>query len=65
MRNLVVAYRDGVPVLLSQIGEVAFAPKVKRGDGAFNGIPSVNLEVVKQPQANTVQVARPYRRAAR
>src|SRR5262249_51155484 len=42
---------------LSQIGDVAFAPKVKRGDGAFNGQPSVNLEVIKQPQANTVQVA--------
>ena len=57
MRNLVVTYREGVAILLGQIGEVAFAPRVKRGDGAFNGIPSVNLEVVKQPQANTVQVA--------
>ncbi len=57
MRSLVVSYREGVPVLLSQIGEVSFAAKPKRGDGAFNGIPSVNLEVLKQPQANTVQVA--------
>ena len=56
MRSVVAAYRFGVPVLLSQIGEVAFVPKVKRGDGAFNGIPSVNLEIVKQPQANTVMV---------
>jgi HME family heavy-metal exporter len=57
MRNVVVAYRFGVPVLLSQVGEIAFVPKVKRGDGAFNGVPSVNLEIIKQPQANTVQVA--------
>ena len=57
MRNLVVAYREGIPVLLSQIGEVTFAPRVKRGDGTFGGVPSVNLEVIKQPQANTVQVA--------
>jgi HME family heavy-metal exporter len=57
MRSLVVAYREGVPVMLGQIGDISFAPKVKRGDGAFNGIPSVNLEVLKQPQANTVQVA--------
>jgi HME family heavy-metal exporter len=57
MRNVVVAYRVGVPVLLSQIGDVAFAAKVKRGDGAFNGEPSVNLEVLKQPRANTVEVA--------
>ncbi len=57
MRSLVVAYRQDVPVLLQQIGDVAFAPKVKRGDSTFNGVPSVNLEVLKQPQANTVQVA--------
>ncbi len=57
MRNLVVAFRDGVPVLLGQVGEVAFAPRAKRGDGSFNGVPSVNLEIVKQPSANTVQVA--------
>ena len=56
MRNLVVVYRFGVPVLLSQIGEISFAPKVKRGDGAFNGVPSVNMEIIKQPQANTVRV---------
>src|SRR5579872_7187306 len=57
MRSLVVAYRVGVPILLKQIGDIAFAPKVKRGEGAFNGAPSVNLEIIKQPQANTVQVA--------
>jgi len=57
MRNLVVAYRDRQPILLSQVGEVGFAPRVKRGDGAFNGIPSVNLSIIKQPKANTVQVA--------
>ena len=57
MRNVVVAYQFGVPVMLSQIGDIAFVPKVKRGDGAFNGVPSVNLEIVKQPQANTVEVA--------
>ncbi|MEJ0019342.1 MAG: efflux RND transporter permease subunit [Acetobacteraceae bacterium] len=57
MRNLVVAYRQGTPVLLGQIGEAAFAPRPKLGEGAFNGVPSVNLSVVRQPQANTVQVS--------
>ncbi len=56
MRKLVIAFRDGTPVLLSQIGEVRFAPRVKRGDGAFNGVPSVNISIVKHPSANTVQV---------
>jgi heavy-metal exporter, HME family len=57
MRNLIVTYRDSVPVLLSQVGDIAFEPLPKRGEGAFNGVPSVNLEVIKQPQANTVKVA--------
>ena len=35
MRSLVVSYREGVPVLLGQVGEVAFAAKVKRGDGTL------------------------------
>ncbi|KAA0595170.1 HME family heavy-metal exporter [Azospirillum lipoferum] len=56
MRKLVVAYRDGTPVLLSQIGSVEFSARLKRGDGAFNGIPSVNVAIVKHPSANTVQV---------
>ncbi len=56
MRKLVIAFRDGTPVLLSQIGEVRFAPRVKRGDGAFNGVPSVNIAIVKHPSANTVRV---------
>ncbi len=57
MRNLVIAYRDRVAITLSQIGEVGFSPRVKRGDGAFDGKPSVNLSIIKQPNANTVQVA--------
>ena len=48
MRNLVIAYRDRVAITLSQIGEVGFSPRVK---------PSVNLSIIKQPNANTVQVA--------
>ncbi|PWC90093.1 multidrug transporter AcrB [Azospirillum sp. TSH100] len=56
MRKLVVAYRDGTPVLLSQIGSVEFSARLKRGEGAFNGIPSVNVAIVKHPSANTVQV---------
>ncbi len=57
MRSLVVAYRLGAPVLLGQLGDVAFAPRVKQGDGTFNGRPSVNVQIVRQPDANTVDVA--------
>ncbi len=57
MRDLVVAYRDRVAITLGQIGKVGFEPRVKRGDGAFDGKPSVNLSIIKQPSANTVQVS--------
>ena len=57
MRSLVVSYREGVPVLLGQVGEVAFAAKVKRGDGTFNGKPAVDIQIIRQPTANTVAVA--------
>lgn len=57
MRGLVVAYRERVPVLLGQVGEIRFAAAVRQGQAAFNGKPSVNLSIVKQPHANTVQVS--------
>lgn len=57
MRSLVVAYRLGAPVLLGQLGEVGFAPRAQQGDGSFNGKPSVNVQIIRQPDANTVAVA--------
>jgi HME family heavy-metal exporter len=57
MRDVVVTFHDALPVLLGQIGDVEFVPRVKRGDSTFNGQPSVNLALVKQPGANTVRVA--------
>ena len=57
IRNLVVTYREDKPVVLSQLGEVGFAAKVKRGDGSYNGRPAVLLSVLKHPAANTVDVA--------
>lgn len=57
IRNLVVTYREEKPVVLSQLGEVGFAPKVKRGDGSFNGRPAVLLSILKHPNANTVNTA--------
>ncbi len=57
MRAIVVAYRDTTPLLLGDLGKVEFAAAYRPGQSSFNGTPSVNLTFVKQPQANTVQVA--------
>ncbi|MDZ4824599.1 MAG: efflux RND transporter permease subunit [Flavobacteriales bacterium] len=54
VEQVVVAFRENSPILLSQIAEVEFGPAVKRGDGSLNGSPAVILTVEKQPGANTV-----------
>jgi HME family heavy-metal exporter len=58
LKSLVVAYRDGAVVLLSQVAAVDFAARTKRGDAGFNGKPAVILAVQKQPGADTVRITR-------
>ena len=56
LKSLVVAYRDGQAVTLSQVADVDFAARTKRGDAGFNGKPAVILGVQKQPDADTVTI---------
>ncbi len=56
LQNLVVAQREGAPVLLRQVARVDWAARVKRGDASFGGQPAVILSVQKQPQADTVRL---------
>jgi HME family heavy-metal exporter len=58
LRGTVVTYRDGQPVLLRQVADVAFAPAVKRGDAGYNGRPAVIVSIQKQPGADTVDLTR-------
>jgi Cu/Ag efflux pump CusA len=39
-----------------QLGDVVIAPKVKRGEGSANARPAVVMGVLKQPDANTLEV---------
>lgn len=50
----VVAVRDGVPILVRDVAEVAIGPALKRGTGAHDGEPAVVLGIQKQPDANTL-----------
>lgn len=52
----VVAVREGVPVLVEQIGEVAIGAALKRGEGSSDGKPAVVLGIQKQPAANTLEL---------
>ena len=54
LKNTVVANREGLPVLLSDVAEVKFGSAVKRGDAGVNGKPAVILTVEKQPGASTI-----------
>ncbi|NUQ61926.1 MAG: efflux RND transporter permease subunit [Pirellulales bacterium] len=65
IKDVVVATRDGRPVLIRQVARVIEGPEVKRGssaafsrrsDGSFAGGPAVILTVNKQPNADTRHV---------
>lgn len=54
LKNTSVAFRDGLAVRLSQIADVGYAPRVKRGDAGYMGSSAVILSVQKQPAADTL-----------
>ncbi|MFC7331746.1 efflux RND transporter permease subunit [Rhodocista pekingensis] len=58
LRALTVDVRNGLPVPLSQVAAVDFAPRLKRGDAGMNGAPAVIVSVMKQPGADTVSLSR-------
>jgi CzcA family heavy metal efflux pump len=56
--NTAVVLRGGQPVTVRQLAEVKAGPKIKRGEGSANGQPAVILAVLKQPDANTLELTR-------
>lgn len=56
LSRLAVGWQQGLPVTLAQVAKVSYAAAVKRGDGGFNAMPAVILNVQKQPGADTVQL---------
>jgi HME family heavy-metal exporter len=63
LQNLVVAVKNGQPILLSQVARVRLAPAIKRGDAGYNGKPAVILSVQKQPSADSVALTREVEKA--
>jgi len=53
-RSLVVAYRDGAAVRLSDLAEITDSVENLRNDGLANGKPSVIVILYKQPGANVI-----------
>ncbi|MGC1346533.1 MAG: efflux RND transporter permease subunit [Methyloceanibacter sp.] len=55
-RSLIVAYRNGAPVHLSDVGEVSDAVENIRNAGLANGKPAVLLVLFRQPNANVIGI---------
>ncbi len=57
LRRVTVAAKGGVPVSLSDVAQVSRSVQQRQILATGNGAPAVILNVIKQPEANTVQVA--------
>jgi multidrug efflux pump len=53
-KNLVVVYRNGAPVRLSDLGRVIDANEDVRNFGVVNGNPMVQIQINRQPNANII-----------
>ena len=53
-KDLVVVYRKGAPVRLSDLGRVVDANEDVRNLGIVNGSPMVQIQISRQPNANVV-----------
>lgn len=63
IRQTLIGLHFGRPILVGDIAEVKEAPRLKRGDGSFNGKPSVVMTIQKQPGADTVTITREIQKA--
>lgn len=63
IKKTFVGLHFGRPILISDIAEVVIAPRLKRGDGSFNGKPSVVMTIQKQPGADTIRITQEVEKA--
>ncbi|HEX7086613.1 MAG TPA: efflux RND transporter permease subunit, partial [Vicinamibacterales bacterium] len=54
--DLIVAYRDGAPLRLSDVAEVVDGPENRRLAAWANDVPAVLVNVQRQPGANVIEV---------
>ncbi|ULA62137.1 MAG: Multidrug transporter AcrB [Nitrospira sp.] len=60
--QLILAYRDGYPVRLQDVGMAEIAPEDERKLVRVNGKPAIGLGIMKQSKANTLEAARAVKR---
>jgi len=54
-KSVVVAYRNGAPVMLSDVANVVDGLENSRVAGRYQGVPAVIVDVQRQPGANVIQ----------
>lgn len=54
IKNTLIKYHAGAPVLIGQVADVALGPAPKRGTAADRGTPAVVLTIQKSPGTNTL-----------
>jgi multidrug efflux pump len=60
-RALIVAYRNGAPVLLSDVAQVVDGLENAKVGGWYQGIPAVILDIQRQPGANVIDTVKRIR----
>jgi HAE1 family hydrophobic/amphiphilic exporter-1 len=55
-RDLIVAWRNGAPIKLSEIAQVENGVENERIAGWYNDTRTINLAIYRQPDANTIDV---------
>lgn len=63
LRALVIAERNGTSIALSQVADVGFEPRVKRGDAGHMAEPAVIVSVMKQPGADSTSLVAAVKQA--
>ncbi len=56
IEETLVVMRDGLPILVRQLGEVKTGPAPTRGTAGYNGKEAVIIGIQKQPVANTLEL---------
>ena len=60
-KSVVVAYRNGAPVMLSDVANVVDGLENSRVAGRYQGVPAVIVDVQRQPGANVIQTVQRVR----
>ena len=58
IKKTFIGLHFGKPILVGEIAEVIEAPKLKRGEGSYNGKPAVVMTIQKQPGSDTVSITK-------